>query len=83
MSRTYRVVWTMDISAETALDAAKEALDILRDPSSIATIFSTIPHKEDGGMDFRQAMTVDADDGDAVYPFELPMTLFGLESRTV
>jgi hypothetical protein len=36
----YRVTWTIDIDAESAIDAAKLALDIHRDTESIATVFS-------------------------------------------
>lgn len=81
MSRMYRVVWVIDIEAETALEAAAKALDIQRDSDSIATVFSTIPHKDGGGVDFSQAMTIDVDAVEEIYPFELPQALFGLESR--
>ena len=35
----YRVVWEIDIDAESFEDAAQKALDIQRDPESIATCF--------------------------------------------
>ena len=35
----YRVVWEIDIDAESFEDAARKALDIQRDPESIATCF--------------------------------------------
>ena len=35
----YLVTWTIDIEAETPDDAAKLALQIQRDPESIATVF--------------------------------------------
>jgi hypothetical protein len=35
----YRVVWEIDIEADSPLAAAKEALAIQRDPQSIATVF--------------------------------------------
>ena len=35
----YRVSWTIDIDAASAVKAAREALRIQRDPMSIATIF--------------------------------------------
>lgn len=36
---TYRVMWEIDIEAETKREAAEEALRIQRDPDSIATVF--------------------------------------------
>lgn len=35
----YRVVWEIDIDAESFKDAAQKALAIQRDPESIATCF--------------------------------------------
>jgi hypothetical protein len=35
----YRVIWEIDIEADSPLAAAKEALAIQRDPQSIATVF--------------------------------------------
>ncbi|MCK9195397.1 MAG: hypothetical protein WC405_17865 [Syntrophales bacterium] len=40
--KTYRVIWTIDIDAENAVDAAHDALKIQRDPSSEALIFEVI-----------------------------------------
>jgi hypothetical protein len=40
MQGTYRVVWEIDIEAESHREAAEEALAIQRDPQSIATVFS-------------------------------------------
>lgn len=39
-TEVYRVVWTMDIEAESFEEAAQKALAIHRDPESIATIFN-------------------------------------------
>lgn len=36
---SYRVTWTIDVDAENATAAAREALEIQRDPNSIATVF--------------------------------------------
>lgn len=36
---SYTVVWRIDILAKTAEDAARQALDIQRDPFSFATVF--------------------------------------------
>lgn len=35
----YRVSWTIDVSADSPEEAAKEALKIQRDPESIAVMF--------------------------------------------
>jgi len=35
----YRVVWEIDLDAESVEDAARQALEIQRDPASIATCF--------------------------------------------
>ena len=37
--KTYRVVWVMDIDADTAESAARIALNVQRDPQSTATVF--------------------------------------------
>jgi hypothetical protein len=42
----YRVVWLIDIDADSPREAAQEALAIQRNPESIATCFVVI---EDGG----------------------------------
>lgn len=36
---SYRVVWEIDIEADTPEDAARQALDIQRDKNSEATVF--------------------------------------------
>lgn len=36
---TYRVTWVIDIEADSAIDAAVDALDIQLDPQSIAKQF--------------------------------------------
>lgn len=41
--RTYRVVWEIDIEAESAEGAARRALEIHRDPTSVATVFTVAP----------------------------------------
>lgn len=35
----YHVSWTIDLEADTPEQAARQALEIQRDPSSIATVF--------------------------------------------
>ena len=36
----YRVTWTINLDAESFEDAARQALEIHRDPTSIATCFA-------------------------------------------
>jgi hypothetical protein len=43
----YRVVWEIDIDAESFEEAARKALDIQRDPVSIATCFVMTDEKGD------------------------------------
>jgi hypothetical protein len=38
----YRVMWEIDMDAESAEEAARKALAIMRDPESIATVFEVI-----------------------------------------
>ena len=40
----YRVLWEIDLEAESPEDAALQALGINRDPQSIATVFA-VEHK--------------------------------------
>ncbi|PYT25314.1 MAG: hypothetical protein DMG57_25555 [Acidobacteria bacterium] len=39
---TYRVIWRIDIQAESAVAAAELARDVQRDPESIASLFEVI-----------------------------------------
>ena len=41
---TYLVTWNIDIQADSAEEAARIALDIQRDPESIATVFYVREH---------------------------------------
>ena len=45
---TYRVVWEIDIDADTPEEAARIALDIQRDPESLATVFRVHPYTRAG-----------------------------------
>jgi len=40
----YRVVWEIDIEADSPEDAAKKALEIQRDPEGAATFFRVSEH---------------------------------------
>lgn len=44
---SYRVVWCIDIDAENPEDAARQALNIQRDPESIATWFDVFNDQGD------------------------------------
>ena len=37
--KTYLVTWSIDLEAESTEDAARQALDIQRDPDSCALVF--------------------------------------------
>jgi hypothetical protein len=37
---SYRVQWEIDVDADTPEDAARQAFEMMRDPESIATVFS-------------------------------------------
>lgn len=47
-TRQYRVTWSIDVNATSKEEAAKLALQIQRDPTSIATVFDVM---EDGAHD--------------------------------
>jgi hypothetical protein len=44
----YRVEWNINVEAENPEDAVRQALEIQRDPESIATVFEVIECDEDG-----------------------------------
>jgi len=52
MKKTYRVVWEIDIDADTPLEAAKEALSIQRDKGSEATYFYVVDSPESNVCDY-------------------------------
>lgn len=56
---SYFVQWFIDLDAASPEDAARKALAIQRDPTSLATVFSVIEHDSDG-----TAVTVDLSDLD-------------------
>jgi len=41
----HNVTWTIDINADTPREAARQALDIQRDPFSTATMFTVYEHR--------------------------------------
>ena len=46
----FRVSWVIDIEADSAEAAAREALRIQRDPQSIATVFTVVATKEGAAL---------------------------------
>lgn len=45
--KTFLVCWEIQLDAETAREAAEKALEIQRDPSSIATVFDVWAEDEE------------------------------------
>ena len=39
---TYKVTWLIDVDADSSHGAARQALEIMRDPTSIATVFTVM-----------------------------------------
>ncbi|MGH2510639.1 MAG: hypothetical protein ACRDHZ_24970 [Ktedonobacteraceae bacterium] len=48
IEKHYRVRWEIDIDAASSEEAARQALDIQRDPESTATLFDVFEHAQDG-----------------------------------
>lgn len=65
--KNYRVLWEIELEAETPLAAAQEALEIHRDPDSIALVFRVIgPIKDETTIGPWDEVTIDLwDEGDA------------------
>lgn len=58
--KEFLVSWNINIWADTHEDAAVMALNIQRDPSSLATIFNVVPRGPDGnGYDILAARRID------------------------
>lgn len=47
MIKSYRVIWEIDVDADSPTGAAKEALKIQRDKNSTASVFEVIEHESD------------------------------------
>lgn len=45
--KSYHVLWEIDVDAKTARGAAEEALRIMQDPCSTATVFSVTEEDSD------------------------------------
>lgn len=59
MTSEYRVVWEIDIDADSPEEAAQKALHIQRNPGSIATVFETTPRCECGAYHRNETVTLD------------------------
>lgn len=60
--KTYRVVWGIDLAAESPAQAAVMALTIQRDRNSIATVFDVVPQCTCGEFHDEEAKTFDLGD---------------------
>jgi hypothetical protein len=49
----YHVTWTIEVEADSALDAAEQALDIQRDPDSWAVVFEVRENTPTTTVDLR------------------------------
>lgn len=59
-NREWEVRWAIDIDAPCAEDAAVRALEIMRDPQSLATMFEVERRSERSGPRIRLIHVVDA-----------------------
>lgn len=66
----YRVVWEIDVDAESYEEAAKEAFNIQRDPDSTATVFTVIDSEAYQGGEPEAKKEIDIQDmiEDQIYP---------------
>ena len=55
--KTYHVKWEIELDAESSYDAARLALEIHRDPRSMATVFEVAQFTDDP-MDYQET-TID------------------------
>ena len=51
MTKPYRVIWEIDVEADSAEEAARKAQAIQRDPTSIATVFTVKEDNVEPGVD--------------------------------
>jgi hypothetical protein len=47
----YKVAWVIDVAADSPEDVARQALEIMRDPTSIATVL-TVTDEQGKSVDF-------------------------------
>lgn len=61
----YKVMWVIDVDAESEAQAAAKALSIHRDKNSMATVFEVVPRcKGCGEYHFDETKTIDVIVGD-------------------
>lgn len=60
----FRVVWEIDVIADTSQEAAKRALEIQRDKQSGATVFQVSPYTSGAGINYRLTDTIDLSGAD-------------------
>ena len=53
-----RVVWTVDVEAATPREAAQKALEMQRDPDSLATVFDVVYGDSETPVDWRHFGTI-------------------------
>ena len=58
---TYRVIWRIDIQAESAVAAAEQAREVQRDPESIAPLFEVVERPCPGRQNDRQTPRIAVD----------------------
>lgn len=63
--KTYQVSWHMPIEAESPEEAAAQALGIMRDVASIATVFTVI---DDALAPFAKSYVIDASSSEHLRP---------------
>lgn len=68
MKREYRVVWSIEVDASTAEEAAFQALAMQRDPASIATFFTVTERCVCGAFHPEDIRDVDVMDEENVQP---------------
>lgn len=57
--KSYRVTWEIDIDAASPRDAAEKALNIQRDPNSIATVFAVVEKRRLLQIDVRPDTSIE------------------------
>lgn len=62
--KEYRVIWEIDIVASSPIEAAKQALEIQRNPESLATVFAIFD--EDGDFHRVDLLEVTASELDTI-----------------
>jgi len=56
---TYRVIWEVQVDATSPREAAHQALEMQRDPESIALAFTVYDEDDDENSDFDRKTVID------------------------